>query len=63
MALTSAHTTSELGHMYSDGHGFPKDEAHAQDLYEGARAAGDANAAFNLGHARGRRGSKPKRSS
>ena len=49
--------------MYSDGHGFPKDEAHAQDLYEGARAAGDANAAFNLGHARGRRGSKPKRSS
>ena len=40
MAVTSAHTTSELGHMYSDGHGFRKDETHAQDLYGSPRGRG-----------------------
>ena len=48
--------------MYSDGHGVPKDDAHAQELFEEARAEGNVDAAFNLGHGRGRIDSKLRRS-
>ena len=54
MQCTSAHAAPELGDMYTDRQGGPKDVAHAQELFEEACARGNADATLNLGHGRGK---------